>query len=380
MDFELPEIHRQLRERVRQFCVEHVAPSARNWDLLAEFPTELIPTLAQHGLLGINVPVAYGGLGLDALALAIVVESIAQFDGALALTIASHNGLAVQHILAVGSEEQKRKYLSRAASGEWMAAWALTEPDAGSDSAAITTTADLDGQTWLLRGTKTFVSQGSICGFCVVLARSAPEGPMGITAFLVDPVTRGFRVTRKIGKIGCRASDTAEIVLDDCRVPDSCRLGGIGAAFYDTMRILDRSRIAMAAMALGVGRAAMNAAVEYAHRRHTFGRALSQHQAIQLKLADASTALDAVELLIHRAATMTDQGKTCTAEAAMAKLCASETATRVCSDAMQIHGGLGYSTDCDVERYLRDAKVCEIAEGTSEIMRMIIARHCVPRV
>lgn len=378
MDFALPEHLQRWRQTLREFCQREIRPNASAWDREQRFPLEFVPRLAELGLFGISIPVDYAGVGMGMLALAVAVEELARADASLALTVASHNGLAVQHLVAVGTEEQKRKYLPRAASGEWLAAWALTEPHAGSDSAAITTTASETAGGWVLSGRKTFVSQGSIGGFCVVMARTGSKG-RGMTAFLVDRGTRGFTVSRTIEKCGCRASDTAEIAFDECNLPDTARLGGVGAAFYDAMRILDRGRIAVAAMALGIGRAAHATALAYATRREAFGRTLLQHQAIQFKCVDARLELDAAELLIHRAAALIDTGKACVAEAAMAKVFASEAATRVCNDAMQIHGGTGYTTDCEVERYLRDVKLCEIAEGTSEIQRLIIARHLVDR-
>lgn len=381
MNFELPESHVLLRSTVRAFCERNVAPFARLWDREARFPSEIIPSLAQLGLLGIVVPEKYGGAGMDMLAYAICVEEIATFDGALALTVASHNGLALAHVLFAGTDEQKNQVLPKAVSGQWLAAWAMTEPGAGSDSAAISSTAVRDGDDWIINGTKTFISQGSVCGFCVVLAQTplSDHGLRGMTAFIVERGTDGFEVTGTLDKYGCRASDTAELLFRDCRVPDGARLGGVGAAFYDTMRILDRGRLAIAAMALGLGRGALTMGLRYARERVTFGRRISQHQAIQWKLADGKTTLDAAELLVHRAAWLADQGRPFSMEASMAKLFASEAATKVCNDVLQIHGGYGYTKEFDVERFLRDVKLCEIGEGTSEIQRLIIARHLLGR-
>lgn len=377
MDFELPESHRILRGTIRDFCEREVAPHARTWDAEERFPTQLIPKLSSLGMLGIGIAESYGGAGMDTLAYAICVEECARFDGALALTIASHNGLGVAHIQAVGTEEQKRKYLTRAATGEWLASWALTEPGTGSDAAAIRTAARREGDHWVLDGAKTFITQGSVGGFCVVLARTSNEGPAhsGITAFIVDRGTPGFVASRVLEKYGCRASDTAELHFEHCRVPDSHRLGAVGAAFYDTMRILDRGRISIAAMALGLGRGAMDLAIRYASEREAFGQPIAQFQAIRWMIADARTQLDAAELMIQRAAWLCDQGRPYTLEAATAKLHASVAATRVCNDAMQIHGGYGYTREFEVERFLRDVKLCEIGEGTSEIQRLVISRH-----
>ncbi len=377
MDFELSESHRILRGTIRDFCEREVAPHAKTWDAEERFPSELLPKLAHLGLLGIAIPEAFGGAGMDTLAYAICVEECARFDGALALTIASHNGLGVAHILGVGTDDQKRKYLPRAATGEWLAAWALTEPGTGSDAAAIRTKARREGEHWVINGTKTFITQGSVGGFCVVLARTHDDGPAhcGISAFVVNQGTPGFSVSRIVEKHGCRASDTAELRFEQCRVPDSHRLGAVGAAFYDTMRILDRGRISIAAMALGLGRGALDLAIRYANERQTFGKPIAQHQAIRFMVANARTQLDAAELMIQRAAWLCDQNRPYSLEASTAKLLASEVATRVCNDALQIHGGYGYTREFEVERFLRDVKLCEIGEGTSEIQRIVIARH-----
>jgi alkylation response protein AidB-like acyl-CoA dehydrogenase len=377
MDFELPEQHRLLRASVREFCEREVRPHAKKWDAEERFPHELVPKLAELGLLGIRIPEEYGGAGLDTLAYAVCVEECARVDGSLALTVASHNGLGTSHILSFGNEEQKQRYLPKAASGEWLAAWALTEPGSGSDSAALRTTARRDGDHWVLNGTKMFITQGSVGGFCVVLCRTNTDvsAQRGITAFVVDRGTPGFSASKKLEKYGCRSSDTVELTLDDVRIPDSQRVGEVDQGFYDTMKILDRGRVSIAAMALGLGRGALELAVRYAQERRAFGRAIADFQAIQWKLANSKTELDAAELLIHRAATLCDAGKPYSAEAAMAKLYASEAATRACNESLQVHGGYGYTREFDVERHLRDVKICEIGEGTSEVQRMVIAKH-----
>ncbi|HEY8946589.1 MAG TPA: acyl-CoA dehydrogenase family protein [Polyangiaceae bacterium] len=377
MDFEIPETHRLLRETVRTFVEREVRPFAKRWDAEERFPSEIVPKLAELGLLGIKIPETYGGSGLDMLAYALVIEEIARVDGSLALTVASHNGLGTGHILAVGTEEQKQKYLSKAARGEWLAAWALTEPGSGSDAAALKTTARREGADWVIRGTKMFITQGSVGGFCVVLARTRFDVPAqrGITAFIVETSAPGYSASKKLEKYGCRSSDTVEVTLDDVRVPDSLRLGEVDQGFRDTMRILDGGRISIAAMALGLGVGALEMAVAYAKERSAFGRPIAEFQAIQTMLADAATDLDAARLLTHRAAWLADEGRRFSAEASMAKLFASEIATRVCNDAMQIHGGYGYTREFDIERHLRDVKLCEIGEGTSQIQRMVIAKH-----
>ena len=377
MDFDLDEPHRLLRQSVREFARAEIAPNAQRWDREERFPMELVPKLASMGLLGIRIPEEYGGSGMDTLAYALCVEEIARVDGSTALTVASHNGLGTGHLLAFGSEEQKRKYLPAASSGRWLAAWALTEPGSGSDSAALRTTARREGDGWVLNGTKAFITQGSVGGFCVVLARTDPQAAkqQGITAFVVEHGTPGFTASKHLLKLGCRSSDTAELVLENVRIPETQRVGEVGRGFADTMRILDRGRISIAAMALGLGYGALDKAVSYAKERHAFGKPIAEFQAIQFSLADAKTELDAAALLIHRAAWMADRGQPHSKDAAMAKLFASEAATRACNTAVQVHGGYGYVREFDVERHLRDAKLCEIGEGTSEVQRMVIAKH-----
>jgi alkylation response protein AidB-like acyl-CoA dehydrogenase len=377
MDFELSEPHALLQRSLRQFFKERVAPHAREWDEAEHFPSELIPELAELGLLGIKIPEAYGGAGLDMSAYAIAVEEAARVDGSLALTIASHNGLGTGHILAYGTEAQKQKYLPRACTGEWLAAWALTDPSSGSDAAGMRTRAVRDGNDWVINGSKMFITQGSVAGFCVVLARTNFEATAqrGITAFIVDTKTPGYSASKKLKKLGCRSSDTVEITLEQVRVPDSERLGEVDQGFLDTMRILDGGRISIAAMALGLGRGALDMAVSYAKQREAFGKPIAEFQAIQWMLADAQTELDAAELLVRRAAWLADNGRRFTAEASMAKLFASEVATRVCNNSLQIHGGYGYTREFDIERHLRDAKLCEIGEGTSQVQRMVISKN-----
>jgi alkylation response protein AidB-like acyl-CoA dehydrogenase len=377
VDFDLSEHHALLRSNLRQFFRERVKPRARAWDEEERFPTEIVPELAALGLLGIKIPEEYGGAGLDMSAYAIAVEEAARVDGSLALTIASHNGLGTGHILAVGTEAQKQKYLTRACSGEWLAAWALTEPGSGSDSAALRTTAVRDGDDWLLSGSKMFITQGSVGGFCVVLARTNFDVPAqrGITAFIVDTKSPGYRASKHLKKLGCRSSDTVELTLEQVRVPDTERLGEVDHGFLDTMRILDGGRISIGAMALGLGRGALDMALSYAKDREAFGKPIAEFQAIQWMLADAQTELDAAELLVRRAAWLADSGRRFTSEASMAKLFASEVATRVCNNALQIHGGYGYTREFDVERHLRDAKLCEIGEGTSQVQRLVISKH-----
>ena len=338
---------------------------------------ELVPRLAELGLLGIRIPEQYGGSAMDTLSYAICVEECARVDGSLALTIASHNGLGTGHVLAFGNDEQKQKYLPKAVTGEWLAAWALTEPGSGSDSAGMKTTAVRDGDDWLINGSKMFITQGSVGGFCVVLARTNMGVPpsRGITAFIVEQHWEGYDSSKKLAKYGCRSSDTVELTFENLRVPDCNRLGDVDRGFHNTMSILDRGRVSIGAMALGLGRGATARAAQYAKDREQFGKPIAQYQAIQWMLADARTELDAAALLVYRAASLADSGQPYSREASMAKLFASEAATRACNDAVQIHGGYGYTREFDVERHLRDVKICEIGEGTSEVQRMVIAKH-----
>jgi alkylation response protein AidB-like acyl-CoA dehydrogenase len=377
MDFEFSEHHELLRRSVREFARAEIAPHAQRWDKEERFPVELVPKLAQMGLLGIRIPEQYGGSGMDVTAYAICIEELARTDGSIALTVASHNGLGTGHVLAFGSEPQKARYLPKAASGEWLAAWALTEPGSGSDAAALRTTARRDGGDWIIDGTKTFITQGSMGGFCVVLARTNPHAPKqrGITAFIVEHGTAGFSASKHLAKLGCRASDTVELTFDGVRIADAQRLGEVDDGFANTMRILDGGRISIAAMALGLGYGALEMATRYAKERKAFGRPIADFQAIQWMIADAKVELDAAALLTYRAAWLADQRKRHTREASMAKLFASEAATRACNSALQVHGGYGYVREFDVERHLRDAKLCEIGEGTSEVQRIVIAKH-----
>jgi alkylation response protein AidB-like acyl-CoA dehydrogenase len=377
MNFEFDEPHQLLRRSVRDFARAEIAPHAQRWDIEERFPAELVPKLAQMGLLGIRIPEEYGGSGMDTLAYVICVEEIGRVDGSMALTIASHNGLGTSHLLAFGTDDQKRRYLTKAASGESLAAWALTEPGSGSDAAALRTTATREGDTWTINGTKTFITQGAVGGFCVVLARTNPAVAKqhGISAFVVERGTPGFSASKPMRKLGCRSSDTCELTFENVRVADIQRVGQVDHAFADTMKILDRGRISIAAMALGLGYGALDKAIAYAKVRKAFDKPIAEFQAIQWILADAKTELDAAALLTYRAAWLSDRGGRYAQAAAMAKLFASEAAARACNGALQVHGGYGYVREFDIERHLRDVKLCEIGEGTSEIQRMVIAKN-----
>ncbi len=376
MNFDLPESHREIQRSVRDFCVRYVAPNAKQWDETEKFPHDVVPKLAELGLLGIRIPEGYGGSGLDTLAYAVIIEEIAKFDGSLALTVASHNGLGTGHILAFGNDAQKEKYLPKAARGEWLAAWGLTEPGSGSDAAGMRTRAVRKDGGWVINGTKMFITQGSVGGFCVVLAVTEPElRQRGVTAFIVDQGTPGFRASKHLEKMGMRSSDTCELTYEDCWVPDTQRLGEVNNGFIDTLKILDRGRVSIGALALGLGQGAFEAAVAYSKDRQQFGKPIADFQAIQWMLADSRTELEAARLLVYRAAIKADTGERYSTEASMAKLFASEAGTAACNRAVQVFGGYGYTREFFVERHLRDVKLCEIGEGTSEVQRLVIARN-----
>jgi alkylation response protein AidB-like acyl-CoA dehydrogenase len=375
MNLDLPEDLREIQRTVRELCQREVAPRARRWDEREEFPADVVRHLGTLGVMGITVPEAWGGAGLGALAVAVVVEEVARHDGGLALTVASHNGLGTGHLLRFGTEEQKRRWLPGLASGEKLAAWGLTEPGSGSDAAAMRTTAVRRGDRWILDGTKTFITQGTVGDVFVVLARTeGGSGAHGITAFVLEKGTKGFSQHAIHGKLGMRSSDTAELHFEEVEVPDDQRLGEVGQGFVNTLQILDRGRITIGALALGLARAALEDARAYAKERRAFGRAIADFQAIAFMLADMATDVEASRLLVHRAAALCDAGERFGQEASMAKLFASEAAMRATSRAIQIHGGYGYTRDYPVERYFRDAKLCEIGEGTSEVQRIVISR------
>lgn len=376
MDFELPEDIKALQKTVRDFCEKRVKDKAREWDHHEKFPIEIVRELGQMGLLGIRIAEEFGGAGLGNLAVAVVVEEVARYDGSLALTVASHNGLGTSHIRVFGNDAQRAKYLPKLATGEWLGAWGLTEPGSGSDAAGMKTTAVKQGNDWVLNGSKMFITQGTVGDVFVILAVTSPEKKQkGITAFVLDKQAKGFSQRAIHGKLGMRSSDTAELHLDNVVVPDSARLGEVDRGFIDTMKILDGGRITIGALAVGLGRGAVEESVKYAKDRTAFGQPISEFQAIKWMLADMQTELDAARLLVYRAAALADAGQPYSREASMGKLFASEAATRACNKAVQIHGGYGYTREFPVERYLRDAKLCEIGEGTSEIQRSIIARE-----
>lgn len=375
MNLNLTPAQASFRNKVRSLVAEQVIPHASAWDEKATFPAGAVARMAAEGLLGMLVPTRYGGLGLDPISLALAIEEIARGDGSLALTLASHNTLACGHLLLCGSDEQRERWLPVLASGQCLGAWALTEVESGSDASAMKTVATATDGGWLLQGHKFFVTQGRVAGLYIILAKTvAGDGKTGISAFLVEKGTPGLRPGRPLRKMGCRSSDTSALELKQVRVPSDHLLGVVNHGFRDALKLLETGRVAIAAMAVGIARAALEAAVAHAGKREQFGRPIGSLQAIQWQLADMATEVDAARLLVYRAAQRLVDGLPCTRESAMAKLFAAEAATRVANRALQIHGGYGYLRTVPVERYLRDAKLCEIGEGTSEIQRLVIAR------
>lgn len=378
MNFELSEDHIMIRDAVRQFAKEKIAPFAGEWDEEEKFPRHIFDELGDLGMMGMNIPEKYGGSGLDYTSAAIVVEEIARHCGSCALTVASHNSLCSGHILLAGNEEQKQRFLPELTSGKALGAWGLTEPGSGSDASGMKTTAKRDGDNWIINGAKTFITQGSHGKYAVVLANTEPElKQRGITAFVLDKSMEGFTVGNKMKKMGMRASDTAEIIFQDVVVPDANRLGELNHGFIDTLNVLDGGRIGIGSLAVGLARGALEESIRYSSERKQFGKAIFEFQAIQFKLATMATEIDAARLLIMRAASKRDKHPELrfTQEASMGKLFASEVAMRACDEAIQIHGGYGYTREYPVERYFRDAKLCTIGEGTSEVQRMIISRN-----
>lgn len=376
MNFDLSEQHKLLERTVREFAEREIAPGARERDEAARFPLELVPKMAQLGLFGIMIPESYGGAGLDALSLALVIEEVARVDAAVALLLASHNSLCAGHILSFGSEEQKRAFLPALAGGKQLGAWALTEPEAGSGPKFLKTRAVPREGGWVIQGEKSFITQGSVAGIYVVMAATEPSGGAdGISAFVVERGTAGLSAARVENKLGVRASDTAHLSFDEVRVPGDRLLGELNAGYRNALSILDGARIGIGALAVGIARAALEKSLDYAKQRRQSGKAIAEFQAIQWKLADMATEIEAARWLVYRAAELKQKGLPFRRLASEAKLFSSEVAMRATTQAIQIHGGAGYLKDCPVERYFRDAKLCEIGEGTSEIQRLIIARE-----
>jgi len=376
MDFDLPDDLIALQDMARKFAAEHIAPNARKWDREADIPRELVAKLAELGFLGVFTPPEFGGVGLGDLGASVLMEEIARHCGATALMLDAHNALCSAHLLIGANDDQKKKYLPKLAAGDYLGAWALSEPGCGSDAAALTTTAKLDGNEWVLNGAKQWITNGHYAGIYVVMAITDPEkGPKGISAFIVERGATGFEIGPKEDKLGMRGSDTVGLMFDNCRIPKENLCGSLGGGFIDAMKVLERGRITISAMAVGLARGAMEESLRYSKERVAFRKPIFHHQSIQFMLADMAMQIDAGRLLTRKAAVLSDAGKPSNIEASMAKLQTTEMATKACLDGIQIHGGNGYTKDFPVERYMRDAKLCEIGEGSSQIQRIVIARH-----
>ena len=376
MDFDYTPEQIQLRREVREFAAAEIAPHVMEWDESQTFPLAVIKKLGQLGYMGVIFPEEYGGAGLGYVEYSIVIEELSRVDGSIGIILAAHTSLCSNHIAKAGSEEQKRKYLTKLTTGEWLGCWSLTEPEAGSDAAGTRSTAVREGDDWILNGSKTFTTNAHYADVCVGMAitdRTAARH--GISAFILEKDTPGFRAGKKENKLGLRASATGEVIFSNCRLPASQLLGKPGEGFVDSLRILDGGRVSIAALSIGMAQGAYDAALKYAKIRRQFGRPISEFQAIQHKLVDMATKIDASRLLTYRAAKMIDAGKRVTRESAMAKLFASEAAVEIANEAVQIHGGYGFIKDYPVEKFYRDVKLCTIGEGTSEIQRLVIARQ-----
>ena len=376
MDFTFTDEQSQLRRSVREFAEGEIAPHVMEWDEASRFPIEIVPKLAEMGLLGIIFPEQYGGAGLGYIEYAIAIEELARVDGSIGLSVAAHNSLCSNHIFKFGTESQKKKYLAPLAQGKKIGAWSLTEPEAGSDAGGTRTVARRDGEQWVLNGAKTFTTNGHCADVCVAMAvTDKSKGSHGISAFIVEKGTPGFRPGKKENKLGMRASDTSEVIFTDCRVPEENLLGPEGEGFIGSLKILDGGRISIAALGLGMAQGALEAATKYAKQRKQFGQPISEFQAIQFKVADMATQVEAARLLVYQAAWLADQNSLrFTRESSMAKLFASEVAVRVANECVQIHGGYGFIKDYPAEKFYRDVKLCTIGEGTSEIQKLVIAR------
>ncbi len=377
MDFSFTDEQNQLRRSIREFAEGEIAPHVMEWDEASKFPLEIMPKLAEMGLLGVIFPEQYGGAGLGYIEYVIAIEELSRIDGSVGIIVAAHNSLCSNHIFKFGTEEQKKKYLTPLAQGKKIGAWSLTEPEAGSDAGGTRTTAKRDGGSWVINGSKTFCTNGHYADYAVVMAvTDKSKNSHGISAFVVEKGTPGFKPGKKENKLGLRASDTSELIFTDCKVPAENLLGAEGEGFIGSLKILDGGRISIAALALGMAQGAVDAAIKYSKQRKQFGQTISEFQAIQFKLADMATQVEAARLLVYQAAWLADRKDVrFTRESSMAKLFASEVAVRVANECVQIHGGYGFIKDYPAEKFYRDVKLCTIGEGTSEIQKLVIARQ-----
>jgi alkylation response protein AidB-like acyl-CoA dehydrogenase len=377
VDFSFTDEQNQLRRSIRAFAEGEIAPHVMEWDEASKFPLEIMPKLAEMGLLGVIFPEQYGGAGLGYVEYVIAIEELSRIDGSVGIIVAAHNSLCSNHIFKFGTEEQKKKYLTPLAQGKKIGAWSLTEPEAGSDAGGTRTTAKRDGNNWVINGSKTFCTNGHYADYAVVMALTdKSKNSHGISAFIVEKGTPGFKPGKKENKLGLRASDTSELIFTDCKVPAENLLGAEGEGFIGSLKILDGGRISIAALGLGMAQGALDAAIKYSKQRKQFGQTISEFQAIQFKLADMATQVEAARLLVYQAAWLADRKDVrFTRESSMAKLFSSEVAVRVANECVQIHGGYGFIKDYPAEKFYRDVKLCTIGEGTSEIQKLVIARQ-----
>jgi len=376
MDFRSNEITQQVADTAREFARQHIKPHVMDWDERQEFPVALFKEMGKLGLMGVLVPEQYGGAGLGYFEYNAVIQEIAKVCGSIGLSVAAHNSLCTNHILSFGNEEQKQQWLPKLATAEWIGAWGLTEPNTGSDAGNMKTTAVRDGDGWILNGTKSWITHGKSGDVAVVICRTGePRTSANSTAFVVERGTQGFLAGKKENKLGMRASETAEMIFDNCRIPDANRLGEVGDGFRQALSILDGGRISIAALSIGIAKGAYEAALQYAQERHQFDQPISNFQGISFKLADMATEIMASELLVWQCCDRKQRHEKVTKQGAMAKYYASEVAVRTATEAVQVFGGYGYTKDFPVEKYYRDSKLCTIGEGTSEIQKIVIARE-----
>ncbi|WP_343617546.1 acyl-CoA dehydrogenase family protein [Flavobacterium sp.] len=376
MNFEFNQTQSMIAQSIKDFAEKNIRPYIMEWDEAQIFPVDLFKKLGEMGFMGVLVPEEYGGSGLGYHEYITIIEEISKVDPSIGLSVAAHNSLCTNHILTFGNEEQKKKYLPKLATAEHIGAWGLTEHNTGSDAGGMNTTAVKDGDSWILNGAKNFITHAISGDVAVVVARTGEKGDSkGMTAFVLEKGMAGFSSGKKENKLGMRASETAELVFDSCRVPDTNRLGEVGQGFVQAMKILDGGRISIGALSLGIAKGAYEAALKYSKERHQFGQPISNFQGISFKLADMATEIEASELLLHKAAYLKEMHKPVTTAGAMAKMYASEACVKIANDAVQIHGGYGYTKDFPVEKFYRDSKLCTIGEGTTEIQKLVISRN-----
>ncbi|RDY58201.1 acyl-CoA dehydrogenase family protein [Flagellimonas nanhaiensis] len=376
MNFDYSETQKMVTESAREFAEQYIKPYVMEWDEAQTFPIEVFKKAGEMGFMGVLVPEELGGSGLGYHEYIAILDEISKVDPAIGLSVAAHNSLCTNHILSFGNDEQKERWIPKLATAEWIGAWGLTEHNTGSDAGGMNTTAVKDGEFWVLNGAKNFITHGKSGDVAVVIARTGEKGDShGMTAFVIEKGTPGFSSGKKENKLGMRASETAELIMSDCRIPDENRLGEVGDGFIQSMKVLDGGRISIGALSLGVAKGAYEAALKYSKERIQFGKPISHFQGVSFKLADAATEIEAAELLLHKAAFLKNEGRPMTKLGAMSKMYASEICVKIANDAVQIHGGYGYTKDFPVEKFYRDSKLCTIGEGTTEIQKLVISRN-----